>query len=80
MAKKIARPKAIYKPLERAAYETRYGVESLCSSFHLSQKRWKRRVHVLSAMPQSTMSELLTLHSDLNKLFQGIVKAAKNSD
>ncbi len=80
MAKKNTQPKNVYKPLERAANETRYGVENLCSGFRLSQKHWKRRVQVLSGMPRSTMSELLTLHSDLHKLFRGIVKTAKNSN
>ena len=52
MAKKNKKPKSIYKSLQQAAHETRYGIDSLHFSFHLSKKHGKKKAHVLSRMPE----------------------------
>ena len=79
MAKKSVKPHGFYKTLERLAHETRYHIDNVYYSYDLSKVHGKRQTRLLSAMPDSTMVELLALRHDLNKLFRGVAKTTKNS-
>ncbi|MGD0023025.1 MAG: hypothetical protein ABSC37_00160 [Xanthobacteraceae bacterium] len=68
----MAEPKGVHKTLERTAHEVRAAISNLHYGFDLSKKFGKRKAHILSGMPQSTMTELILLRKELNKLFRGV--------
>jgi hypothetical protein len=56
--------------LEKSAHATREGIEYLLIGLQLSQTYGRQHADVLSDIPPSTVSELLALQDDLNKLLR----------